>query len=97
MDCGSAEFEIGPAAGQFRHNDFHRLRCGGVTNPGGNTVDNSGPIGSFLFGSAIQNSADLQMSTMVSDGKEVVPMATPGELSGSGDSAFSVVWDSTGL
>jgi hypothetical protein len=58
----------------------------------------SGPIGSFLESQTtnVGNSANVQVSTMVSDGKKVVPMATPGALSGSDSSGFPVKWDSAG-
>lgn len=56
----------------------------------------SGDIGSFLPGNtSVANSANVQVSTMVSDGKTSVPMATPSGLT-SGGSGFSVTWDSTG-
>jgi hypothetical protein len=44
---------------------------------------------------SVSNSANVQMSTMVSDGKKPVPMATPTVLNPAG-SDFSVTWDSSG-
>ena len=63
----------------------------------GDTSEQSGSIGSFLETKTtnVANSNSVQMTTMISDGKKPVPMATPSSLSMNG-SDFSVTWDTTG-
>ncbi len=63
----------------------------------GDTSEQSGSIGSFLEtkSTTVSASNNVQLTTMVTDGKKSVPMATPSALTGAG-SDFSVTWDSTG-
>ncbi len=69
--------------------------CEATIEVAGDTSASSGNIGYFLPGNtSVSNSANVQMSTMFSDGKKPVPMATPSGLTGGSD--FSVTWDSTG-
>ena len=71
-------------------------KCQATIEVAGGTSAVSGDIGSFLPGNtSVSNSANVQMSTMVSDGKKPVPMATPTVLNPAG-SDFSVTWDSSG-
>jgi len=70
--------------------------CEATIEVAGGATAVSGDIGSFLPGStSVSNSANVQMSTMTSDGKKPVPMATPSALNAAG-SEFSVTWDSSG-